>query len=403
MRSTLPPPALVQALAVVVFALTLASAAWAAPKYKVLHHFGAGKGGPGLPSGPLLLDGNGNLYGNTYSLSFELMPLANGGWNEVIVHFFKGGSDGSRPYGALVLDKAGNLYGTVEGDGNLAVGGVFELSPGSDGWTNTVLYSDNAGPGVVLDKLGNLYGDIGPGNYFGIGAIGELSDGSNGWTYTSLANFNPTVGYAPPAPPVWDGRGNLFDTTTFGGINNPHCYDSEGCGVIFKVAHHPDGTWTYHILHRFASDPTDGKQPYGGLVKDASGNFYGTTPGGGMHGYGTAFKLTLTKGHWKKSVVYDYPDLRNGLPDSTLVFDEAGNLYGAAGGGNPGCGPYTCGFIFKLTRQKNGTWKYSVVHTFSGPDGNFPYGVIVDGKGHIFGTTEAGGKYNSGVAFEITP
>jgi hypothetical protein len=104
-------------------------------------------------------------------------------------------------------------------------------------------------------------------------------------------------------------------------------------------------------------------------------------------------------------VVYEFPNLRNGLPGSTLVLDKAGNLYGAAGGGNPGCGPYTCGLIFKLTPQKNGTWKYSVVHAFSGSGtgGFFPLGVIVDAKGNLFGTTAAGGKYNSGVAFEITP
>jgi hypothetical protein len=56
--------------------------------------------------------------------------------------------------------------------------------------------------------------------------------------------------------------------------------------------------------------------------------------------------------------------------------------------------------VFKLTPHKNGQWKYSVVHKFSGPDGNFPVGVTVDDKGNIFGTTENGGTYNSGVAFD---
>jgi hypothetical protein len=43
-----------------------------------------------------------------------------------------------------------------------------------------------------------------------------------------------------------------------------------------------------------------------------------------------------------------------------------------------------------------------VVHEFSGPDGNFAMGVI-DGKGNLSGTASAGGKYNAGTAFEITP
>jgi hypothetical protein len=59
--------------------------------------------------------------------------------------------------------------------------------------------------------------------------------------------------------------------------------------------------------------------------------------------------------------------------------------------------------VFKLSPQKNGTWKYSVIHKFTGADGGFPYGVILDDKGNLYGTTQAFGKYNAGVAFEITP
>jgi uncharacterized repeat protein (TIGR03803 family) len=395
------------ALALVV---SLSSPAFAVSKYKVLHHFGAGQDS-NTPSGPLTLGEKGRLYGSTYGggpqnsgTVYQLAPGSGGKWAEKILHAFAGGSDGGIPWGGVIVDSAGSLYGTVQGDGNREVGGVFELHRGSGGWNNVILYSNNAGPGVVLDKLGNLYGEVGPGNYFHIGAIGELSPGSDGWVYTDLANFNPTVGYSPPAPPIWDGKGNLFGTTTDGGISQPACWTSNGCGVIFEMTPNGDGTWTYHILHRFASYATDGQTPYGGLVMDASGNFYGTTEFGGNKGNGTVFKFSFTGGHWKKSVVYDFPDWPDGaLPNSTLVLDKAGNLYGIGGGGNQGCGPYTCGVVFKLTPQKNGPWKYIVVHKFSGPDGNFPIGVIVDSKGNIFGTTSNGGTYNFGVAFEITP
>jgi uncharacterized repeat protein (TIGR03803 family) len=306
----------------------------------------------------------------------------------------------------VILDSAGDLYGTVHGDVGVDVGGVFELSLGSSGWSNTVLYSDDAGPGLVFDKLGNLYGEIGPGSYFHIGAIGELSRGSHGWTYTDLFNFNPTVGYGPPAPPIWDGKGNLFGTTTDGGISQPKCWTSSGCGVIFEMTPNRDGTWTYHILHRFASFPDDGQSPSGGLVMDASGNLYGVTGGlGGAHKNGTVFKFTpSTDGRWKQTVLYDFPNCANGCyPFGTLAFDKAGNLYGAGDGGVADCQGYTCGVIFKLTPQKNGSWNYSVLHRFNGADGAFPWGVILDDKGNIFGTTENGGKYNAGVAFEITP
>lgn len=88
-------------------------------------------------------------------------------------------------------------------------------------------------------------------------------------------------------------------------------------------------------------------------------------------------------------------------PLYTLLFDHAGSLYGMAQGGDRNCGP--CGVIFKLAPQKSGKWKYSVVHSFHGADGNGPSGVVLDSKGHIFGATAVGGKYGSGVAFEITP
>jgi uncharacterized repeat protein (TIGR03803 family) len=297
------------------------------------------------------------------------------------------------------------LYGTIQGDGSVDVAGVFELQPTSGGWHNTILYSDNAGPGLVSDKLGNLYGDIGPGNYFGIGAIGELSPGSKGWTYTDLFNFNPTVGYLPPAPPIWDGKGNMFGTTADGGITQPECWTSSGCGVIFDMTPKQDGSWTYHILHRFASFPTDGQSPDGGLAMDASGNLYGDTVYGGAHNQGRLFKLTFSAKHWKEATLYDFPNCADGCyPAGTPVFDKAGNLYATASGGLTDCGGYTCGVVFKLTPQQNGKWSYSVVYKLHGTDGDsLPYGVIVDPKGNLFGTTSAGGTYNSGVAFEITP
>jgi uncharacterized repeat protein (TIGR03803 family) len=286
---------------------------------------------------------------------------------------------------------------------------VFELSPGAGGWTYSIPYDNGAGPGLVLGEAGNLYGNIGPGDYFGAGAIGELSPGSNGWTYTQLYSFCSQSrcqdGYGPLAPPIWDTHGNLYGTTYYGGIGQPNCWDSRGCGVVFEMTPKSNGTWKYHILHRFASFPHDGQSPAAGLAMDASGNLYGDTELGGAHGKGTIFKMTAVGGHWKKTVLYSFPHCANGcLPAGTLAFDKAGNLYGAGSGGNPDCGGYTCGVVFKLAPQKNGTWKYTVLHKFNSKDGAFPpYGVIVDGKGHLFGTTSSGGTYNWGVAFEITP
>jgi hypothetical protein len=398
----------------------LASSALGASKYKVLHNFGSSNDGS-VPFGPLHLDKMGNLYGVTgtggtghcsdYGCGtvFELKHRANGTWKEAILHSFTAGSDGAIPWGGLIFDDDGNLYGTMQGDNGLGGSGIFELSPSSHGWTHTVIYTDGAGPGLLIDKGGNLYGEMGPGqsNYYG--AIAELSPGSNGWSYTELYSFcgqqHCADGYNLAAPPTWDDKGNLYGATVDGGNGPPQCTVFGGCGVIFNMTPNQDGTWAYHILHRFASYPSDGQSPNGGLAMDASGNLYGDTVYGGKHNQGRVFELTFSGGHWKETTLYDFPNCADGCyPAGTPAFDKAGNLYATASGGLADCGGYTCGVVFKLTPQQNGKWKYSVVYKLHGTDGDsLPYGVIVDGKGNLFGTTSAGGTYNSGVAFEITP
>jgi hypothetical protein len=257
-----------------------------------------------------------------------------------------------------------------------------------------------------LDNAGELLGFVGAGEY-GAGAIGKLSPGSKGWTYKRLYSFcrPPSCpdGVGTYFPLSWDAHGNLYGTTFYGGNGPPKCPGSAGCGVVFQMTPNFDGTWTYHVMHRFANFPSDGQTPDGGLVVDESGNGYGVAGLGGVHGQGTVFKFAFIGGRWKQTVLYDFPNCADGcFPGRTLVFDMLGNLYDVSDGGLPDCG-YTCGVVFKLTPQKDGTWTYRVVHKFTGKDGASPWGVIVDDKGNIFGTTENGGTYNSGVAFEITP
>ena len=392
----------------------------AASKFRVVHNFGA-PGDGDTPGGAPLLDDQGNLYGGTaggpgmygYGMVYKLTPQANGTWNKSILHAFSAGSGGANPWGSLIFDGSGNLYGTMPLGTNY-IGGVFELSPGTSGWAYSVLFTVSSGPGLLMDGLGNLYGEMGVGENKG-GALAELSPGSNGWGYTPLYNFCGQYGcpdgVAPPAPPIWDGKGNLFGTTTDGGNAQSPCYTGEGCGVIFEMTPNEGGTWTYQVLHRFASSSTDGQGPFAGLVMDKAGNFYGSTGLGGRYGHrdggygnGTIFKFAFTNGRWKETALYEFPNCDDGCePYGAMVFDKAGNLYGAANGGLPACAGYDCGVVFRLSPQKNGKWKYTVLHKFTAPDGEYPLGVIIDSKGNLFGTTQAFGKHNAGTAFEITP
>jgi uncharacterized repeat protein (TIGR03803 family) len=402
---------------IVVLVFTMQSLAQGA-KVKVLRNFGSGTDG-NVPAGPLHFDNHGNLYGVTsggpgllsgVGLVFELTPQKNGGWHENVLHVFTGGSGAAYPWGGVLFDNSGNVYGTAEGYGSYAVGGIFELSPSRSGWNFNMLYSGGAGPGVLFDKVGNLYGSIGVGDYFGAGAVGELSPGSTGWTYSQIYSAcGPTGcpgGYTPPAPPIWDGKGNFWGVMTYGGITQSPCITSFGCGVIYEVTPNGDGTWTYNVMYQFASSSTDGQLPVGGLVRDAGGAFYGSTLGGGSQNLGTIFKLAYTGGQWVETTLYDFPDCTNGcVVEGTLARDKDGDLYGTAEGGTGSCGGYTCGVVFKLAPQKNGTWKYSVLVDLTPTTGGLPpfYGVILDSSGNLYGVTSSYGKYGFGTAFEITP
>ena len=162
-----------------------------------------------------------------------------------------------------------------------------------------------------------------------------------------------------------------------------------------------------NVLHTFAN--SDGSGPYNGVVFDAAGNLYGTTISGGStgcggYGCGVVFKLIpQSGGGWAESAIYTFTGAEDGeYPDSPLILDAVGNLYGTTTASYSGTGQ---GTVFQLTPRDDGSWSFSVIHTFTGgKDGADPYGpLVLDSAGNLFGTTGAGGLYNSGIAFELSP
>jgi len=163
------------------------------------------------------------------------------------------------------------------------------------------------------------------------------------------------------------------------------------------------------VLYSFGAAP-DGNDPETNLVFDSSGNLYGVTLGGGASGAGVVYKLTPANGQWTEKVLYDFCKQANcadgGASHAALVLDAAGNLYGTSSQG----GAYSFGVVFKLAPQPNGTWKYSVLYSFgNGTDGKNPFGgVIFDSAGNLYGTTSGGGTTTfcaggCGIAYELSP
>jgi uncharacterized repeat protein (TIGR03803 family) len=202
-------------------------------------------------------------------------------------------------------------------------------------------------------------------------------------------------GALPRSGLIQDAAGNFYGTTYWGGNTTSGGYcPPAGCGTVFKVDIHGHET----VLYQFTGTNGDGYAPEGGVVRDAAGNLYGTTTGGGdpfVLG-GIIFKLDS---NGNETVLYTFEDGDgNGGPTASLTLDNQGNLFGTTTDG----GTNNRGAIFKLDVNGN----YSELYSFTGGmDGGIPYhaGVLLDNEGNLYGVTSAGGVYGSGTIYKLTP
>jgi uncharacterized repeat protein (TIGR03803 family) len=305
--------------------------------------------------GTTVAGGGGGCNFGSYGCGtvFKITPPASvpasilGNWTETVLHRFSG-SDGAAPSGDLIFDRVGNLYGTTLFGGVSDSGTVFKLSPSGDTWVESLLYSftdDDPNGGVIFDDAGNLYGTTCYGGDHDEGTVFQLAPSGSGWTKTVLHSFQNGDGYCPPAGVIFDRSGNLYGVTFLSG--------SGDAGTVFMLS--PSGqSWNYAVLHAFSG--SDGANPLAGLVMDASGSLYGTTYSGGGTGCdygvgcGTVFKLTRSGGNWAYTSLYDFMGGSDGAyPFGSLALDANGNLYGTAMGCRGCFGQYGYGVVFEIT------------------------------------------------------
>lgn len=208
-----------------------------------------------------------------------------------------------------------------------------------------------------------------------------------------IYSFWGTNGDGPRAVLIRDALGNFYGTTYVGG--------AYGDGTVFELTHISGGDWKGTLLYSFRG-LSDGSKPGAGVIFDSAGNLYGTTMFGGTSGYGVVFKLTPTSNGWNESVLYNFTGGNDGgFPQAGVIQDAAGNLYGTtSAAGNSNCYGLIeyagCGAVFELSPVLSG-WSETTLHTFTGgSDGGTPMaGLIVDSAGNLYGTTMGGGTLNS--------
>jgi uncharacterized repeat protein (TIGR03803 family) len=317
-------------------------------------------------------------------------------------------TDGSEPVAGVIIDSNGNLFGTTAEGGIANCGGVcaygvdFELSPSGAEWNYQTLYSfcsvvtndecadgSSADPGVVEDDTGDLYGATYYGGNNNSGMVYKLA--SNG-QQTVLYSFCPAGGNCTDGAHPYSGvilkSGAVYGTVTAGGANN--------AGGVFEVT----AAGKYKLLCSFCAlgSCADGSVPYAGVIVGKSGNLYGTTTGGGAHGYGAVFELSPGK-PWTETVLYSFCSqpadgfcVDGASPYAGVILDKSGNLRGATIGG----GLHNWGAVFELSP---GTpWTETVLYNFCSTlaggvctDGARPYGGLIDQAGTLYGTTTYGG------------
>jgi hypothetical protein len=340
----------------------------------------------------------------------------------VLHTFLSSPTDGRGMNDALTMDSAGNLYGTTlgGGPGNCETpmllpgcGIAFQLAPPkrrSGLYTETILHAfeglpdgANSQATLTLGPGASYYGTTlvgGVGNSPGLGTIYELTplNGGTSWNYSTIIAFNGEHGgpYIPEAN-ITNYNGTLYTTAQNGGVFGNY-------GAVIELVQN-GSTWSYNVLHSF--DGTDGLSIQAALTVDpATGVFYGVAQNGGLYNQGTIWELappaagsttrTFTK-------LYDFTGgADGGYIYATATLGPNGVLYGVA----QNFGQYGKGTLWTMSPTTGGGWTFAVIHQFgeTAADASTPVAnVIVTADGKIYGTSELGGTYNKGAAFEFTP
>lgn len=348
-----------------------------------------------------------------------------------IVHLFAGGHNGANPVSPVTVVN-GDLYGTTYNGGVLNSGTFYRIDKHS--FQTLYMFSPLKGvhphSSLIFEK--HQFG----GDYFygtaesggdvlcygiGCGVIFKIVVSSEHTGEIDLHHFDDSDGDRPFGDLAASGR-VLYGTTFIGGLGAaalanpcetdccpPQCGSEcpAGCGVVWALTLNPKND-VFTVLHKFTFNVHRGL--YGGAYPKAgpllAGHWlYGTTAGGGRSSGtnhdGTLYRIDTNNGQLE--TLYNFNGGSGGsFPEASLV-NINGNIYGVAEKGGEGCGVRGCGVVFEIDLSGRRAVE-RVLYRFQGkPDGAYPLGGLVYYGGWLYGTTSAGGKYDRGTVFRVSP
>jgi uncharacterized repeat protein (TIGR03803 family) len=430
--------AIAMSAAVASFAL-IETEATATGRETVLYTFLGGKDGA-YPAAAVIEDGSGSIYGTTElgggatacgsggCGTVYKLTKANGHFTETVLYRFKGGTDGAYPTGRLLLDKSGDLFGTTVNGGSKnctnGCGTVFELVPKTGGgYTKRTIHEfknspDGANPQAGLLEIGqgillgtttyggsSGYGCYAPNNTNTCGTVFKLEPSGSGYRESIAYAFQPPPDASAPDTNLLVSGGSIFGAAVNGGTGG--CVaPNYTCGSVFSLT--PVGSgYSESVITLDGWNGDDGPNPIGGLASNSSGDLFGVA----LNAYssnGDVFELIPGSNGYSQSAIHKFTGSPDGSrPESAPVVDKAGNVSGTTSqGGSSDC---DCGIIYQLTPDGQ-SYTETVIWTFeNGAGGRNPIGSLYEtGGGAFIGAASAGGSAvncnaGCGVIFEVTP
>ena len=278
--------------------------------------------------GTAVTGGSGSCEGGC-GVAYKLTN-SGGNWTQTVIHAFTGGDDGSGPGARLTVDRGGNIYGMAPTGGANGLGTIYKISQAGAAWTFKVIHTFTGGDdgatgsaGRMVLRRARLYGAATTGGAHGSGVIFELSPRAVGeWDFRAIYAFKGQPdGSFPYGALLFAGSGKIYGTTYYGGTN--------GIGAVYELSPRRNGEWNENVIYSF-QEGSDGNSPISNLVFDPAGNLYGTTSEGGLGSGTIFKLSPIGGGQWTETVVHPFQGPPDGaFAYNGMVVDRLGNFYGA--------------------------------------------------------------------------